>query len=377
MKVTFIGGGSYRTLPIVRAALAQGVLNGGEVCLFDPVAARAETMARVIMRTPEFAGVDCHVSWPATVEEALDGADVVKLGWAVGNPVNNNLSDYASRARGFLASDNISLSGAFLALKAGPSILRYARMMEQYCPDAWLDIFTNPVAVYSGMVNNHTAISAFGICGGYTNHMWDLTRLLGADAQRDVYDVEVAGVNHLSFILRGRLDGRDLFDVLRAHTDTGWRPPKISNGSWKHLEKHIVYALYRQLELLQKFDTLIFSTEGDGMTHLFLRGHVHPASRVGPRNPIGGRWLRRRGKGERRVQQRIGASANYSNRNWTHVSGRSRRRRTGYLRATTMISRVRFCAPAPARRSISLPAVRIRGPWQGCLRARWWNIPCC
>ena len=38
--------------------------------------------------------------------------------------------------------------------------------MEKCCPKAWFVDFANPVAVYSGMLNNHTQIRALGICGG-------------------------------------------------------------------------------------------------------------------------------------------------------------------------------------------------------------------
>ena len=56
MNVVFVGGGSFRTLPIVRGVLQNPmVLNGGEIRLVDFNLPRVETVARLIMRTPEFA----------------------------------------------------------------------------------------------------------------------------------------------------------------------------------------------------------------------------------------------------------------------------------------------------------------------------------
>jgi hypothetical protein len=65
----------------------------------------------------------------------------------------------------------------------GTIVLGIARQMEKHCPQAWLFDYANPVAVYSGIVNNHTRIRALGICGGFTNHRWDLARIIfGRDA---------------------------------------------------------------------------------------------------------------------------------------------------------------------------------------------------
>lgn len=269
MKVTFIGGGSYRILPIVRSALAVSpALHGGEINLFDFNVSRAEAMGRMIMRSPEYANTDCKITWGTGIEAALDGADLVKIGFPVGDPAATAYGNYASHKYGFMSSDQMSAMGAFLALQGGPIILDYARMMERLCPQAWLIIFANPVAVYSGMVNNHTKIHSLGICGGYANHTWDLSRLLGKDEQCGDYDVEVAGINHLSFILRGSLRGQDLFTLLDERLAAGWKAPHL-HPRWKSLHHHIRYALKRELELFNNFRTLIFSTEGDGMAHLF------------------------------------------------------------------------------------------------------------
>jgi len=269
MKVTFIGGGAFRILPIVRGAFAMSkALDGGEINLFDFNVSRAEAMGRMIMRSPEYGDGRCKVRWDASLEEALEGTDLVQIGFPVGDPVAAAYSDYHSHKYGFLSSDQLSATGAFLALQGGPIILNYARQMEKYCPQAWLAIFANPVAVYSGLVNNHTSIRAMGVCGGYANHTWDLSRLLGKDEQCGDYDVEVAGINHLSFILRGRLHDEDLFTVLDRHLTDDWRPPHLLKR-WKSLHHHIRYSLRREIELLRNFRTLIFSTEGDGMAHLF------------------------------------------------------------------------------------------------------------
>lgn len=288
MKLTILGGGAFRNLPILRSALATpALLTGGEVCLFDLNPARAEAMGRMVMKTPEYAAVGCPIRWDLPVEEALSGADAVSISFPCGSLEANWRSNAVSRSFGFMSSDNVSPTGAMLALFGGPIILNYARMMERYCPQAWFTIFANPVAIYSTMVNNHTRIRALGVCGGYANHMWDLTRLTGVEGMRTDYDVDVAGINHLSFILRGTAGGADLFPYLESFINKkGWRPP-LTCKRHRWLQHHIHFALRKMIDMYRKLGTMIFSTEGDGMAHLyydecFERGkrEVKPATRA-------------------------------------------------------------------------------------------------
>lgn len=270
MNVVFVGGGSYRTLPIVRAAMAEkSVFRGGEIRLVDLDLPRAETVGRLIMRTPEYRGSACRITWTNRLDEALPGARLVSVSFPVGSPKVCQLSDQACTERGFFGSDQLSLSGAFRSVTGGAVLLDIARRMERHCPQAWLVDFANPVAVYSGMVNNHTRIKALGICGGFTNHRWDLTRLLfDQDEYRDEFKVSCAGINHLSFILRGTYRGRDICRLLGERlARRGWKPCRTPK--FPRAEKHIRYGLARLAEMHRRFGAIIFSTEGDGMMHIF------------------------------------------------------------------------------------------------------------
>jgi 6-phospho-beta-glucosidase len=268
MTITFLGGGSPMNLPIVRSALAQRrILPGGEVRLVDKVLTRAEQVGRMIMRCPEYAGSDCRVTWSRNLDRALDGADVLYVTMSIGS-LRHELACRHCQLKGFINSDQLSIAGAFKALMRGPLILDFARKMEKRCPGATMLIFCNPVAVYSGMVNNHTKIRAMGLCGGFINHRWDLTRLMGHDEYRDEYDVDVAGVNHLSFILRGTHRGRDLYKVLGRYLQNGWQPPRLPSMS-RTGARQATYGLRKLAEMYHRFGRVIFSTEGDGMAHLF------------------------------------------------------------------------------------------------------------
>ncbi len=270
MNVVFVGGGSFRTLPIVRAAMTDRKLfYKGKITLVDFNIDRAETVGRLIKKTPEYVGSECIVTWTDKLEKALPGADVVSISFPVGSRKVCALSDIACAKHGFFASDQISLSGAFRSVTGGSIVWNIAKKMEKLCPKAWLVDFANPVAVYSGMVNNNSKIRALGVCGGFTNHRWDLTRLLfDKDEYCDEFKVSSAGVNHCAILLRGTYRGQDISKLIdRAINRKGWQPCLIPK--YPKSEHDIRYGLERLAEMRRRFGTILFSTEGDGMHHIF------------------------------------------------------------------------------------------------------------
>jgi alpha-galactosidase/6-phospho-beta-glucosidase family protein len=278
MKVVFIGGGSFRTLPIVRAAMAEpNVLTNGEISLVDLDLGRAETVGRLIARTPEYAGSNCRILWTSDLGEALPGADVVSVSFPVGSPRVCLLSTMASERFGFHGSDQLSLSGAFRSLTGGVVVLDIARRMERLCPNAWLLFHANPVAVYSGLVNNHTNVRALGMCGSaYSNHRWDLTRLLyEREESREDYAVTSAGVNHFSLMLRGRHHGEDVYGLLdRKYAGRPWKPKLRGVPASTVTVLHFAYSMMR--EMRRRFGVMSCSCELEGELHVFPEINYRP-----------------------------------------------------------------------------------------------------
>ena len=271
MKAVFVGGGSHRLIGILRGAMnIPGVLDGGEVALYDLDPARAEVVARLVMKSPEWRRCRCEVTWGMELEEALDGADVVGVVLKPGGMRSWLEGHVVSLRHGILTSDNLSPNGTFMAVKGGQFMMQLARTMERYCPNAWLVDFANPIAVFSAMVNHHSAIRCLGVCGGYTNHMYDLMRLRGVDEPNTDSHVHVAGINHLSFIVGGTFGGRDPFEIVRdAAADPDFAPPALQPWRPEEAKKRIRNSVTHLVELWRDFGVLLFSTESDGSAHLY------------------------------------------------------------------------------------------------------------
>ena len=266
MNIVFLGGGSLRILPIVRALFATPeVFDGGSIRLVDLKLERAEAVGRLIKLCPEYKNVNCEVLWTNDLDRALDGADLFYLTTAVHREPSDTFAKQAAVEYGYLHSDNLSINGTFLGARAGGMVMSFARKMEKYCPEAMMLIFANPVASFAAAVSNYTKIKALGICAGFSNHRWDLTRFCGEDRFDDDWNIDSAGVNHLAFILRGEYHGRDVYDILQEKLTADWEPVEITSYA---RGPQIQEGLRKLVEVYRRFGTMIFSSEGDGMSHI-------------------------------------------------------------------------------------------------------------
>lgn len=283
MKITIIGGGAHRLLAILRGTLAvPDALDSGEICLYDIDATRVEAMGRMLLKTPELRQTGCKVTWGVSLEESLAGADAVGVIMPAGSARALIRSEAPSLERGFISSDNVSPTGAMCAVRVVPVIMDVARAMERCCPNAWLVNFVNPVAVLSGMVNNHTRIRAMGVCAGFTNHLSDIPRLFGRDEEFDAAElgVETAGINHLSFVSKGYWQGGDLFAALRRHVTDDWRMCELQPWWNESAAANIRNSVSRLVRFWRELGVLVFSTEPDGMDHLMYGEAVESRRRV-------------------------------------------------------------------------------------------------
>ena len=271
MNAVFIGGGSLRLLPLLRGVFANSpeCFRNGEIRLVDREASRAEAVGKLLSACPEYRNVNCRVRWSDDLEACLPGADVLYLTMGARSEPTYSQSMFISNRYGFFSTDNLSVNGAFLSLRLGRTVLSIARQMEKHCPKALMLIFANPVAVYSHLVNTHTRIRALGICGGFINHRWDLSRIIGRDEYDPDWEVVAAGVNHLSFILRGSLHGRDLYsEILPEYLNESWKPVQAASP-YEWARKSMLRGQRYRYQMFHRYGKIIFSGEADGTAFLF------------------------------------------------------------------------------------------------------------
>ena len=265
MKITFIGGGSLRLIPILRGVLAEcpQVFEDSELRFFDLNCDRAQAVIDVLKNAPEFSNVKkCNLVLPSTMDEALTDIDICYITMGIRKQPHNTLAAIESSQRGIISSDQLSLTGSFLGIQLGKIVWNIAERLAKLSPNALMLIFANPVAVYSSMIERFLGIKALGICGGFNNHRYDLTRIFGNEEYTHDCDVVAAGVNHFSFILRGTFKQEDIYGSLA---------PRLLNDSWKNIIPEENFILREGIDILyetyRQSNYLIFSTEMDGLYH--------------------------------------------------------------------------------------------------------------
>lgn len=265
MKISFIGGGSLRLIPIIRGVMTgcPQILDDAELRFFDLHPDRAEAVITLIQNAPEFRNVrKCRFVCPETLDEALKDVDICYLTMGIRRKPQTVLAAHLCSDYGLISTDQLSLTGAFWGIQLGKTVYSIAERLSKLSPDALMLIFANPVAVYSSMIERFLGVRALGICGGFNNHRYDLPRLFGNDEYTADCDVVAAGINHMSFILRGTFKGEDIYESVA---------PEFLNDSWKNIFSDN-FVMHETMDLMyhtyQKHKYLIFSSEIDGLFHL-------------------------------------------------------------------------------------------------------------
>jgi alpha-galactosidase/6-phospho-beta-glucosidase family protein len=265
MKLTYVGGGSLRILPDIRLLLREVLNDRDEIALYDVSRERAELMKQLVRQCPEYREKPVVVRVGDALEESLAGADFVYFVACPWRAEILECTNLACMVDGLIGSDNVSLSGSLMAAIGIPLVLNVARIMERVCPNARLIIFANPIALLTGAVCRATRIRAVGVCAGYANHYFDLPNLMGWPGPDYGFEVEAAGINHLSWILRCRYQGQDFYSMLNERINKG------IDFSWlrdKPGQDGLIFFLTQMIKAYRRYGVMLFSSEGDGLSHL-------------------------------------------------------------------------------------------------------------
>ena len=134
-KITILGGGGVRT-PLVIHGLAQArdILDLHELCLFDPDAGRAETIARMGREIVRRLDGGFKITVQSNLDAAAEGADVVLNSIRVGGMAGRARDERLAIEHGFAGQETTGPGGAAMALRTLPVTLAYARAVERFRP---------------------------------------------------------------------------------------------------------------------------------------------------------------------------------------------------------------------------------------------------
>ncbi len=220
VKITFMGAGStVFAKSVIGDCMVTPILKGTTVALYDIDAERLadsklmlETMNRTLQakfRIQTFLGVENR-------KRALKGADFVVNAIQVGGYEPSTAIDFEIPKRFGLRqtiADTLGIGGIFRSLRTIPVVLDFAADMRKVCPEALFINYVNPMAMITGAVLAAGGIKAVGLCHsvqGCARHL-----LWMHDIDSDKLRWEIAGINHMAWLLEVEKDGQDLYPRLK------------------------------------------------------------------------------------------------------------------------------------------------------------------
>jgi len=229
-KVAVIGAGSVYTPELV----TQFFKKGGSLVKFDKMALmdidekRLEIVGGLTKRMAVRQGVRAKVELTTSLAGAVKDAQYVIVQIRVGGNKARYIDESIPARHGVIGQETTGPGGMFKALRTIPALVNIARAVKAHSPRAWILNFANP----SGLVTEATlkavpGVKMLGICSAQLGRAWWVARALGVDAKR--VKVRSFGLNHLAWIYKVTVDGRDVTD--RVYTPKGLKhlgwPPEL------------------------------------------------------------------------------------------------------------------------------------------------------
>jgi alpha-galactosidase/6-phospho-beta-glucosidase family protein len=232
-RICFIGGGSYNWMPKLLGDLSLTPDLAGTVVLHDLNPTALDDIERYGQRVFERNGSRFSIETTTDLDRALDGAEFVVVTITTGGLDTMALDLDIPEKYGIFQSvgDTVGPGGLSRALRNVPVMVGIAQAMERRCPDAWMLNLTNPLTVLTRAVTMTTRIKAMGLCHELFGVRGALMRWF--DASVSDFEMRVAGVNHLIWILDMTIRGRDGLGMVREAAADGRTPPlPPSRGAW-------------------------------------------------------------------------------------------------------------------------------------------------
>jgi 6-phospho-beta-glucosidase len=146
------------------------------------------------------------------LDAAVDGASFVLLQLRVGGQAARLRDETIPLACGCIGQETTGAGGFAKAMRTVPVVLEIAERVRALArPDAWIVDFTNPVGIVTRALLDagHRAI---GLCNVAIGVQREVARLLGIAPERVL--VDHVGLNHLTWVRRVVVDGRDVLPEL-------------------------------------------------------------------------------------------------------------------------------------------------------------------
>lgn len=228
LKVAYIGGGSRGWARGLMSDLASEEAMSGEVYLYDIdfEAAKANEKIGNMFSEMEEAKAKWKYKAVETLKEALTGADFVVVSILPGTFDEMASDVHTPEKYGIYqpVGDTTGPGGIVRALRTIPMYKVIAEAVRDYCPNAWVINYTNPMTMcVSALYKYFPKIKAFGCCHEVLGTQKLIGQLYGekygTTLSRADVNVNVVGINHFTWITEAHYGTQDLFPLYEEMAD--------------------------------------------------------------------------------------------------------------------------------------------------------------
>jgi len=223
-RIAFVGAGStVFAKNIIGDILLKDGLQGVEIALYDIDAERLDDSLRLVRTlnssiNSDRATVSGYVG-PESRRDALRDADFVINAIQVGGYEPATVRDFEIPKKYGLRQtigDTLGIGGIFRGLRTIPAMWEIAEDMQAVCPKAWFLNYTNPMAICTGAMLHDTPIRTVGLCHSVQKCAEELLDAVDLEAEDPRW--EVAGINHMAWLLSLRDGEHDIYPEVRRRS---------------------------------------------------------------------------------------------------------------------------------------------------------------
>ena len=242
VKIAYVGGGSRGWAWGLMSDLVANEDMSGDVYLYDIDFEAAQANEIIGNRYNDCEGAKSKWTYKAvkTPKEAMTGADFVVISILPGTFDEMESDVHVPEKYGIYQSvgDTTGPGGIVRAMRTIPMFEIIANYVKEYCPNAWVINYTNPMTLcVKTLYRVFPEIKAFGCChevfGTQKLLTWVVEEYLGEKATREDINVNPVAVNHFTWLTSAKYKGIDLFpyyaqyckkyeDGLPAKPDNNW-----------------------------------------------------------------------------------------------------------------------------------------------------------
>ena len=218
MKLAVVGAGSTYTPELVDGLVRmRDLLPVEDIALMDTDDARLGILGAMTRRMLDRGGHPARLAQTASLDEAIDGAAAVLIQLRVGGQAARAVDESLPLQCGCIGQETTGFGGLAKALRTVPVVLGIAERVRERAPDAWIVDFTNPVGIVTKALlgAGHRAI---GLCSAAMVFQRHFAKVL--DVAPEPVELDHVGLNHLTWELGVRVDGRDVLpQLVGEHVD--------------------------------------------------------------------------------------------------------------------------------------------------------------